>query len=286
LRGVIPLVLVLSLPEDYVYRSEIFELTFAALLFTLFVNGLTIKKLMIGLGVHLPDKVEALKKLEERILALWHHREQLRVKLSLAVDRPVLHRLTKKLDRQIAGLKQKLAGQLEGKELKQSLELQALEIERHTYEKLLKERQLPESAYFDMDSQLDFQVDAIDYPEIHSRAIAKGGMVASKTMFRQRILKLRRLRLASKILDLTIERYALVRARLLASQRVMRFLDECAGVLKDRGGAVAKAIGAVKRKYLGYRRLNQAELNRIARTDSAAVKQYHQLIQVSLPGGE
>lgn len=51
LRGAIPTALVLAIPTDYPYRDLIVQLTLACILFSLFVQGTTIKKFINKLGI-------------------------------------------------------------------------------------------------------------------------------------------------------------------------------------------------------------------------------------------
>jgi CPA1 family monovalent cation:H+ antiporter len=77
LRGAVPVALVFSIPESYPHRTDILHLTFGYILFTLLINGTTIKKLMNALGMSpeknaldgLPDVVSATYPLESHSLA-------------------------------------------------------------------------------------------------------------------------------------------------------------------------------------------------------------------------
>lgn len=52
LRGVLPLIVILSLPEEYVYREIFIQLVLGAILFTLIINSLTIRPLIKFLGLN------------------------------------------------------------------------------------------------------------------------------------------------------------------------------------------------------------------------------------------
>ncbi len=52
LRGAVPIALVLSLPQDFPFRHLLVELTLGIVFFTLIVQGTTVKKLMIFLGIN------------------------------------------------------------------------------------------------------------------------------------------------------------------------------------------------------------------------------------------
>jgi len=51
LRGAVPIALVLSLPQDFPFRHLLVELTLGVVFFTLIVQGTTVKKLMVRLGI-------------------------------------------------------------------------------------------------------------------------------------------------------------------------------------------------------------------------------------------
>ena len=57
LRGAVPVALVFSIPADFPHRILILHLTFGFILFTLLIQGTTIKKLMNALGIS-PEKHE------------------------------------------------------------------------------------------------------------------------------------------------------------------------------------------------------------------------------------
>jgi CPA1 family monovalent cation:H+ antiporter len=51
LRGAIPTALALTIPQDYQHRDLILQMTIACIFFSLFVQGMTVKKLMQKLGI-------------------------------------------------------------------------------------------------------------------------------------------------------------------------------------------------------------------------------------------
>jgi len=63
LRGAVPIALVLSLPQDFPYRHLLVELTLGIVFFTLIVQGTTVKKLMIFLGINKETNSENATKL-------------------------------------------------------------------------------------------------------------------------------------------------------------------------------------------------------------------------------
>ncbi len=63
LRGAVPIALVLSLPQDFPFRHLLVELTLGIVFFTLIVQGTTVKKLMIFLGINKETDSEKATKL-------------------------------------------------------------------------------------------------------------------------------------------------------------------------------------------------------------------------------
>lgn len=71
LRGAIALALALSLPEDYKYKPLVLTMTLGVVLFTLLVNGLTIRGFMDRLGLNKYTPAEILQR-EQGILSAKH----------------------------------------------------------------------------------------------------------------------------------------------------------------------------------------------------------------------
>ncbi len=236
LRGVIPLVLVYSLPEDFAYRNDMLSFTMGALLFTLLINGLTIKGLLLKLGVHLPKKEEEVLHEELTILELEEAKESLENLKDQEFDPDILQDLKKELNDAENEHKKKLNSILKPEYFEKSLRIQSLQIERNGLEDLYNQGYVSENVYFDFDVELDIQEDALEYPEVYaSRAVTAGGKVKTEGSFRKRIYKLRSLAgqfpllkqfFKSERQNLIQDRIGILKARIITSQMVVEYLNK------------------------------------------------------------
>lgn len=269
LRGVIPLVLVYSLPDDFAYKQLLLQFTFATLLFTLFVNGLTIKKLLTSLRLHLPKKEERIIEDEKSLFEIGEMREKLHALSKKEFNASVISLVDKKLEEQEKNYKDDLFSLLSPEEFHQSLHLEALDIERKTLQRLFEQGRFTETVFHQFDSELDLQQDALEYPEIQTtRVVTKKGMIAKGSSFRKRIINLRRFAshhaLLSKLFDITEkslvrDRYGLVRARLFTSYAAIDYLDHVKKIIVDKN--LQKVISQVRETQESYIKKNQNEIN-------------------------
>jgi hypothetical protein len=224
------------MPEDFKYRSDMLAFTMGSLLFTLLINGLTIRTLLLKLGVHLPKKEEELLNEELTIMHLEEAKETITHLKEKEFDPEIIKELQQKVqeveETHLTHLKELSSPEY----FETSLRLQSLEIEREALEDLLAKGYISQNAYFDFDAELDLQQDALEYPEVFSgRSIEKGGKRATAQSYRQRILRLRRLASQFPLLKslfkaerlATIkERMGLLRARILTSEMVLSYLSK------------------------------------------------------------
>lgn len=234
LRGVIPLVLVYSLPDSFAYKNMMFNLTFAVLLFSLFINGSTIILLLKKLKLHIPTYHERIKKIHNDLFNYDEAVEVLEkgkiIGISKSTIREQLSKWRKKERKILINFEN-----INPVEYRNTLTLQSLNIERKIYENLLASDELNEAAFYELDAQLDLQWDAVEYPEVNLRLTDKNGKIKSALRFRQRLLSLRRwianFPYISKFFGINkdflyFERFMLVRARIIGSNRVLSFLAE------------------------------------------------------------
>ena len=243
LRGVIPLVLVYSLPEDFAYRNEMLSYTMGAFLFTLLVNGLTIRNLLLALGLHLPKREEEIIKEEMTIFELEDAKESLKKLQNEEFDPELLKAVQKEITEEEKKHKAHLKEILTPDEFEKSLKLQSINLERQTLEELFEQQFITENVYYDFDTELDLQQDALEYPEVYSgRAITEGGKVDSGRSFRNRIKVLRdwtrffpfMKNWAKDSRDNLIEdRVALLKARIITSETVMDYFKKLDCFMND-----------------------------------------------------
>lgn len=255
LRGVIPLVLVFTLPDSYSPKQTVFDLTFTVLLFTLFVNGSTIAILLKKLKLHIPSFSEKVRRIHNSLFNYDEGVEKLEKAEILGISPETINEriaVWREKEKQIAVE----LNSLDTTHYKNALAMQCLTIERDVFEELLMHDEMSEASFFEMDAQLDLQADAIDYPTLYTRGVGEKGMIPSALRFRQQVLRVRRnivrFTWIAQIFGLSKEklvhdRYMLVRGRLIASRRVLLFLKEVKkNCLHEK---FIQCLDAVSKKY-------------------------------------
>lgn len=271
LRGVIPLVLVYSLPDDFIYKGDMLRFTFATLLFTLFVNGLTIKWLLMKLGLHIPRVEEQIIEDERNLFELDEKREKLRGISKREFDPAILQSVEEELKKEQKKHKAQLLSHATPEEFLRSLKLEALDIERQTLKKLFEQGRFTEAVYHRFESELDLQQDALEYPELEqSRGVDENGFINTRESFRKRLINLRRFVLnypsLGKLFGITEEsfvkeRYGLLRARLFTSYAVLDYLERVNNLITQK--KQRDAIREVKQSQEKYITHNQKEVKEI-----------------------
>ena len=291
LRGVIPLVLVFSLPETYEFYDEILAFTFSILLFSLFVNGLTIERLLKKLGIHIPKKEEVIIKEESTIFDL----EEALELLDKLKDREEFHddlidSYSDELKKEEEVHKQKML-ELAGEDgFERSLKLEALRIERNVLKELFRTGHIPESVFFEFEAQLDLQQDALEYPEVYSgRGFTDGGLVKDRISYRLQMHRIKRIiskyPFLSKLLridtdQLVINRHSMLRARITTSQEVFSFLDKVESLIDNKD--LIKSIHEVRRLYKKLQEDNEEEIREITEKHPSLVREYQERVIDSL----
>lgn len=136
LRGVIPLVLVYSLPETFVYKELMLRFTFATLLFTLFINGLTIKQLLVFLKLHLPGKEEEIIHDEEKLFAIRRQLEKLQNLDTREFAPDILEEYEESLTSQEKATYDRLSTSASSEEFLRSLQIESISVEREKLREL------------------------------------------------------------------------------------------------------------------------------------------------------
>lgn len=283
LRGVIPLVLVYSLPDSFEYKQMMLQFTFAALLFTLFVNGLTIKPLLIKLKLHLPRKEEKIIEDELKMFEI----DVLRTRLQMLPDWEFDPKITASMDKDLKekedAYKKDILQNADAKTFLTSLKLEALAIERDLLRKLFEQGRFTERVLHEFESELDLQQDALEYPNLYqTHIINKKGEITSRKAYRKRLIIFRRFiaqyAMLSKILhisekEIVLDRYALLRARYFTSFAVIDYLDRLEEkFVKNK--SIKRDIDEVRTIQTAHIQRNQEELDEIAKEYPEYVIEY------------
>lgn len=269
LRGVIPLVLVLSLPETYPMKTVMFDFTFAILLFTLLVNGSTIGKLLIKLKLHLPSNYEKIKNLNNTLFNYEDAIETLGEGDFLGISKETVQKQIANWRKREQGILNTIS-KISPQDYHNALSMQSLHIERKMYEQLLHSDEMSEAAFYEMDAQLDLQADAIEYPELNIRGVDVKGKIKSSKLFRQQILRLRYSLIKfpnfSKFFGVTkeklfLDRFMIIRARLIGTNRVLRYFKELR--TSKIHSQFIPVLNRLSKKYETYQKRAQIDLKKI-----------------------
>lgn len=272
LRGVIPLVLVYSLPRDYELFSEMLVFTLGTFLFTLLVNGLTIRSLLMKLGLHARPQEEEIMHEEKIILDLEHAQEVIASLNRNEIDSSIIKKVRDEIVVEEVRHKDRLTRLATPKELEKCISLQTLDIERDSLERLYKEGYITENVFYDFEAQLDLQQDAVEYPEVYEgRGFEAGGKIRSQETYRKKVNRIKKT-IASSPYAFTFlkeskkriitNRISLLKARVTASKDVLVFLSKMT-VLFSNNESAKEVLKSVHEKHTVYIKENTSELEEI-----------------------
>lgn len=290
LRGVIPLVLVYSLPETYQYRDLLISFTMGAFLFTLFVNGLTISSLMKLLGLHKPAKDEHII---NHASAIFEAEEDL--SLLKNVDREdfdpeIIASIKSELEEEKDNKLRQLLSQ-ESKDVLHALEMFSLTIERKELHELFKKGIIGEHALFEFEAELDLQQDALEHADIFpTRVINKAGFIHAQESFRTTLLRVRSLStrfpwlarlMRIEVEDLIHTRIDVLHARIRTSEKATLYLKRLLPILTKRAPLHTPISGMIS-KHHELIRENQTKLDKLLEENPAISHRIQKLQLVSL----
>lgn len=282
LRGVIPLVLVYSLPEDFAYYNEMLAFTLGSFLFTLLINGFTIKFLLTGLGLHLPEKEEEIIKEETDIFTLEELKNLLKKLPQDEFQESVIEKVETELTNEQKEHRKRLKDlTVDDDLLLRSFTLQSLQIERTTAHELHEQGYVNERVYMEFETELDLQLDALEYPEVFAKTkTEKTGLIKSRVSFRRSLTRLNELSKWLPFLGFIIRttekeaietRYMLLKTRLIASNDVLWYLNYIKQFVKDRQ-TVLDGISALEKKHMEFVEDNRKQIEHM-------VKEYPEILE-------
>lgn len=285
LRGVIPLVLVFTLPDSYPYKQDIFVFTFASLLFTLFVNGLSIELLLKKLGLHLPSKDLAIAKGQEKVLQYEQALDHLDHLPSGEFVSNLRTKMKREVESKLSSARSEVMSLMENaSDVLKSVKLDTLKHERSWLETYFKSGYISETVFFEYDAELDIQQDSLEYSDIYigRGVVGRNGEVKSRLTFQERMRTIQKRAknwpifstFLARSEDQSIrDRYALVKVRLMIVKQVFAHLKEVAKVApKDK--ALKTALTEVTGRYQEHEERNSKELSALEKKYSEVVGEY------------
>lgn len=181
LRGAIAIAIVLSLP-DFEYAETFVALVMGAVLFTLMVQGLTIKPLMSWLKLDQPPLADRLALLERNLVANKNASERIAHLLSGGLFSAPLARRLQQQCHEAMKHTQKEIHELRQSEMDEPYEiamlyLRALSEEKSFYDQMYADGHLSEGAYRELVLVLILQIDAIRFhgafEHVHSHRLRR-----------------------------------------------------------------------------------------------------------------
>lgn len=293
LRGVIPLVLVFSLPPEYVYREDLLGFTLATFVFTLLVNGTTIEYLLKRLKLHYPRIEEFIIKEQEDIFRAEEAREKLKLLPKNEFNNKLVAMMESQLKQEIKDHEKILLQHAKHDgEMENSLYLQTLHLQRKVLQRLFREGHISENVMFDFETQLDLHSDRLEYPEkFATRGLDNEGGRKGRARFEQKIARLKQKERGSEGIlrswyrasweQAVIERYSLMRARVVTAQEVVEYLEQVSQIL---GRVFQGSVDKVRVKYQGYIRDNLKGKQQIEEEYGHLVESYRQGLITKLVG--
>jgi CPA1 family monovalent cation:H+ antiporter len=165
LRGAVPLVLAMSLPDSFAYRELFLNLSIGCVLFSLVVQATTLKPLMRFLGLQEPTPSEAYVR-DEGLLTAKHHARQRIDELRRAgfFNDGVMADLDARYAQEEANIRDKIEelrkrGVLGSREELKLIKRQKLLLEKRVYADLFNRGQLSEKALKGLQHSIELQLD-------------------------------------------------------------------------------------------------------------------------------
>lgn len=275
LRATIPILLVFTLPDNYAFKDVLTNLTLATVLFTLLINGTTAAWVLKKLGLHLQSKDE---EIIDRELAIFHAEES-KEKLSRLekheFSKSIINEVGKNIQEQEENEKNELLQLAEPEVFKKSLKRYSIAIERHRLEELLEENRISENAYFEFESELDMQEDEIEFKE------KADDNFNSQKSYRKRLLQAKMIAnnfpLINNIFgtspeELILNRYQLLKARLLTSEAVFSYFEKVKNIIKNRELIIE--LNKIIELHKGYENHNLSHIKEIEINNKYLIEKY------------
>jgi len=192
LRGVIPLILVNQLPNDFIYKKLFYNFTVYVFIYTNLVNPFIVVFLIKKFEKLFYSKIYLTKNLINNLLTLikkyFHLQEDLNIINKFTNEKNIIVNELNENINNIKGIFEKIET-IDKNEIIKSFHLLGAQIEKESHLRAYKENQI---SYYDLIlllSELDLQVDALLYPEkFANRIIDKNGFIISKKSLRLKFL--------------------------------------------------------------------------------------------------
>ncbi len=175
LRGALPLIVILSLPVDYEYRSLFLELTLAAILFTLLINSLTIESFIRYFKINALDIHNKLEicLAQSKMLSDVYEKIKEFGKIGLVEDKHIQN-FDKKIKERIQSISHDMQNLLteafqDNDEREQKLyavlQRYCLNVEKAVYTEMFENQKINEVVHNTLIGSINRQINKLDYGE-------------------------------------------------------------------------------------------------------------------------
>jgi CPA1 family monovalent cation:H+ antiporter len=272
LRGVIPLVLVYAIPDDFAYKEMLIGFTLDVFLYSVIVHGLSVGTIMKRLGLDKPARSHEIKDKEDTLFEIKRAKSKLSDFRKHHMSQKVVDETEKKLRQVEQAHTKKLLDLASLQDLEDSLCIQAIHFERKHLRKLFERGYLSEGVYFEFEAELDLQEDAIEYPNLNpNRVVDAEGKIKGAQSFRKKIRELTnsvsRWPLISQLPlfsreKLVHERLELLWVRIICGKEAIAQFEEIEGLF-GRKVTANRVIEKVKKEYLDLVNTNRYKVHQL-----------------------
>ncbi len=271
LRGVLAVAMAVSIPDSVAEKPLILHLTLGIVLFTLLVNGLTMRPLMGLLALDRFSLQDRLERLQALLLARQRARDGLAAVAVAGMIRPqVMEEERARYDREIASVAQELqvlrtgAAQSGYRDEEEMVLRHVLLIEKTAYHRLFVQGLLGEENLKELRHHIDVQLDRV---KEGSSLPGKGGGGAAfglvdRLLFRAgRVAPFGKGYLARIKTERIAASYERKRARLMAAQEVLQKID----AMQEQRTYAPGPLAAARAFYLGLAQQTHERVEQVNR---------------------
>lgn len=231
LRGALPIVMILSLPDSFSYKETFLTMAMGIIFFTLVINATTIKPLIQYLGINRINKTNEIEIALTEVFILRILKKKLKLlKTFNEIDEDTFYKEVSNINDKLSKNKAKLDELYRSNphdyylETDKILRRYCLQIEKGVYAKLFARGVIPEIVYSILKESINLQIERINEGEVQIDVANKhyGSNLFKVNLFDRLIMFLEEeLNPDIKIISL---KYKFHKARLLGDQKVLKEL--------------------------------------------------------------